>query len=89
MECLRKAYVKQYYSKETNFLLDSLTLRIKDKEISKEYMEQRLARWHGFFWPQVFIYGVAILLGLYSYFFEGAESSRAIRPFSYIIVILI
>ena len=35
--CLRKLYQKHVYSKETYNLLDRLTLRIRDKEIEKEY----------------------------------------------------
>ena len=50
-DSLRHLVAKHLYHKETNFILNNLTLRISDKEIEAEYQKKRTKRFNSLFWP--------------------------------------
>lgn len=86
---MNKLYRKHAYSPETFNLLDRWTLRIKDKEIEKEYAKQRTARFNKMFWPQVAIYLLMNSFGWYSYLNGQSGIVSALRPLNYVLIILL
>lgn len=50
-----------FYSKRTNYLLHNLTLRIRDKEIAKEFQDVNCDRFNSLFFPVLFMFTILLI----------------------------
>jgi hypothetical protein len=90
LERLRILLAKHLYRKDTNYLLNLMTLSISDSQIREEYFRKRTQRYNNLFWPLVVLVIAVQISNIVRYFtVEGVELARALRPANYLLIVLI